>query len=91
MVFSSNSFVDVPVNLIEPQALVYHAGDNSGLDVRTHFDWLQCTSELESNSDSSSEYCGGFDPGHDSKLVHDRPIVSVAPRGRFRGRGKRGR
>ncbi|PKU75745.1 hypothetical protein MA16_Dca015625 [Dendrobium catenatum] len=91
MVVCSNSFVDVPVNLIEPQALVYHVGDNAGLDVKTHLDWLQCSSEFESDSDASSDHYGGSYPGHDSKLVRDRPIVSVASRGRFRGRGRRGR
>ncbi|PKU70011.1 hypothetical protein MA16_Dca022256 [Dendrobium catenatum] len=91
MMVISNAFVNVPVNLIEPQALVYHVGDNSGIDVRTHLDWLHYTSEFESDSDSSSEYCGGSNPRHDFKLVHERPVVSVASRGRFRGRGRRGR
>ncbi|PKU66048.1 hypothetical protein MA16_Dca017369 [Dendrobium catenatum] len=91
MMVCSNSFVNVPVNLINTQALVYHVGDNSGMDVRTHLDWLQCTSEFESDSDSSSDNCGGSDPGHDFKLVHDRPVLFVASRGRLRGRGRRGR
>ncbi|PKU86657.1 hypothetical protein MA16_Dca014299 [Dendrobium catenatum] len=91
MVVSSNAFVNVPVNLIEPQALVYHVGNSFGLDVRTHIYWLQCTSELESDSDFSWKYCGGSDPDHDSKLIRDRLVVSVASRGRFRGRGRRGR
>ncbi|PKU63947.1 hypothetical protein MA16_Dca021575 [Dendrobium catenatum] len=91
MVVCSNSFVDVPVNLIEPQALVYHVRDNAGLDVRTHLDWLQCSSEFESDSNASSNHYGGSDPDHDSKLVRDRPIVSIASHGSFRGRDRRGR
>ncbi|PKU69693.1 hypothetical protein MA16_Dca021053 [Dendrobium catenatum] len=91
LLVSANSFINVPVNLIDIQALVYHVGDNSGMNVRTHLDWLNCSSDLESDSDSSSDYCGGFDPGQDFKLVRDRPVLSVASCGRFRGRGRRGR
>ncbi|PKU73092.1 hypothetical protein MA16_Dca016159 [Dendrobium catenatum] len=91
MMVSSNKFVNVPMNLIDTQALVYHVGDNSGMDVRTHLDWLHCTSEFEFDYYSSSDYCGGYDPRHDFKLVRDRPVHSVASHGRFRGRGMRGR
>ncbi|PKU62446.1 Transcription factor CPC [Dendrobium catenatum] len=89
IVVISNSFVDVPMNLIEPQALVYHMGDNSGVDVMVHLDWLHCTSEFESDSDSSPEYCGGSNHGHDFKLIHERPVLSVASRGRDRRDGNR--
>ncbi|PKU74850.1 hypothetical protein MA16_Dca005041 [Dendrobium catenatum] len=83
---SANSFIYVPMNLIDTQALVYHVGDNSGLNVRTHLDWLRST-DVESDSDSS-DYCDCSNPGQDFRLVRDRPIAS---RGRFRGRGRRGR
>ncbi|PKU74508.1 hypothetical protein MA16_Dca003711 [Dendrobium catenatum] len=91
MMVIPKSFVDVSVNLIEPQALVYHVGDNSGVDVRLLLHWLHCTSKFKPGSDSSSEYCGGADPGHDFKLMRDSPVISVASYGRARGRGRRGR
>ncbi|PKU67189.1 hypothetical protein MA16_Dca013613 [Dendrobium catenatum] len=85
---SSAAFVDVPVKLIETNALVYNMGDNSGVDLRLHLDWLHCSSDAE--SDSSSDHGGGSDPGHDFKIVRDRPVCAVS-RGRPRGRGRRGR
>ncbi|PKU83481.1 hypothetical protein MA16_Dca018470 [Dendrobium catenatum] len=45
------SFVDVPVNLISPEAWIYHVGDNSGEDVRLLIDWLHCS--FDSSSESS--------------------------------------
>ncbi|KAI0514291.1 hypothetical protein KFK09_010326 [Dendrobium nobile] len=51
--------------------------------MRVHLDWLQCLSV------SSSESSGDEDPENDFALQHDKPVVSVASRGRARGRGRR--
>ncbi|KAH0453055.1 hypothetical protein IEQ34_017379 [Dendrobium chrysotoxum] len=85
------SLVDVPVKLIEPHAFVYHVGDNFGIDVRAHIDWLHCSSEYESDSGSSLESEGCDDPGNAFALLRDRPVVSVTSRGRGCGRGNQGR
>ncbi|KAI0494625.1 hypothetical protein KFK09_024766 [Dendrobium nobile] len=85
---NASSFINVPVNLVETKDLVYHVRDNAGMNVWTHIDWLR-SSDVESDSDSGSDHCGGSDPGQDFRLDQDRPVV--ASRGRFRGRGRRGR
>ncbi|PKU85196.1 65-kDa microtubule-associated protein 6 [Dendrobium catenatum] len=74
-----NDFVDVPVNFISPQALVYHVGDNLGMDMRKQLDWLQDASDSESIS--SSESIRVDDPGNPFALLRDTPVVSVATRG----------
>ncbi|PKU65882.1 hypothetical protein MA16_Dca009211 [Dendrobium catenatum] len=93
----SNNFVDVPVNLVDKHTMVNHLGDNSDFDIRNHVDWLHGSSEFESESDCSDcglislNFCGGSDPENNFSMAHERPVVSVASRGRFRGRGRRRR
>ncbi|PKU74626.1 hypothetical protein MA16_Dca004816 [Dendrobium catenatum] len=81
--------VDVPVKLIEPQALVIHVGNNSGMNVRKHLDWLHVSSDSESVSSFDSS--GADDPGNPFALLRDTPVVSGASRGKARGRGRRRR
>ncbi|KAI0501515.1 hypothetical protein KFK09_016460 [Dendrobium nobile] len=47
----SNNFVDVPVNLVDTHTMVNHLGENSGFDLRNHIDWLNGSSEFESEFD----------------------------------------
>ncbi|PKU61657.1 hypothetical protein MA16_Dca028069 [Dendrobium catenatum] len=79
-----NACVDVPVNLIEPQALVFHVRNNSGMDVRKHIDWLHVSSDSESFS--SSESSGADDPSNPFALFRDTLVVSVASRSKACGR-----
>ncbi|PKU60716.1 hypothetical protein MA16_Dca028851 [Dendrobium catenatum] len=77
--------------------MVNRLGVNSGFDIRNHVDWLHGSFEFESESEflncglASPNFCGGSDPGNDFTLVRDRPVISVASRGRLRGRGWRRR
>ncbi|PKU85592.1 hypothetical protein MA16_Dca003333 [Dendrobium catenatum] len=79
-----NTCVDVPVKLIEPQALIIHVGNNSGMDVRKHLDWLHVSSDSESVS--SFDYSGADNPGNPFALLRDTLVVSGASRGRGRCR-----
>ncbi|KAI0510131.1 hypothetical protein KFK09_010731 [Dendrobium nobile] len=79
---ASNTFVDVPVNLVQTQNLVHCLGDNSGFDIRNHVVWLHGSSEYEFESDVSLDFYGGSDSGNEFTLVRDRPVLSVASRGR---------
>ncbi|PKU86390.1 hypothetical protein MA16_Dca025197 [Dendrobium catenatum] len=74
-----NACVDVLVKLIEPQALVFHVGNNSGRDVRKHLDWLHVSSDSEFVS--SFESSGTDDPGNPFALLCDKPFVYGASRG----------
>ncbi|PKU59914.1 hypothetical protein MA16_Dca019616 [Dendrobium catenatum] len=72
-------------------------GVRPGLDIRNHVNWLHVSSDAESESEfsecdvASPEFFCGSDPGNDFALVRDRPVLSVASRGRSRGRGRRRR
>ncbi|PKU70418.1 hypothetical protein MA16_Dca007170 [Dendrobium catenatum] len=89
----SNNLVDVPVNLVDTHTLANRLRDNSRFDIRNHVG----SSDFESESDfsdcglASPDFCGGSDPGNEFTVVRDRPVCSVASRGRFRGRGQRRR
>ncbi|PKU74812.1 hypothetical protein MA16_Dca005003 [Dendrobium catenatum] len=70
--FVNNNFVDVPITLINPQCLVYHVGENSGLDVRVQLDWLHGSSDSDS---VSLESIGDDDPGNSFALLHDKSLL----------------
>ncbi|PKU65188.1 hypothetical protein MA16_Dca004805 [Dendrobium catenatum] len=80
----SHNLVDVPVNVITTNSLMRQVGGKTGVDVRSHGDWMHNSSEGGSDSDSYS------DPGNEYKMVRDRPI-SGSFRGKFWGRGGRKR
>ncbi|KAI0524966.1 hypothetical protein KFK09_004356 [Dendrobium nobile] len=69
--------------------MIYHVGENSSRDVIKQLDWLHVLSDSE--YDSSSESSGADDPGNSFYLLRDSSVVSVASRGKARGRGRRGR
>ncbi|PKU74762.1 hypothetical protein MA16_Dca004953 [Dendrobium catenatum] len=75
------SDVDISMNLVNVPVTV---GASTGLNVRSHGDWLYFSSEYESDSESYS------DPGFELNLVRDRP-VTVCPRGKLWKRGGRKR
>ncbi|KAI0494577.1 hypothetical protein KFK09_024718 [Dendrobium nobile] len=88
-----NSFVDVPVNVVDSHFAGNFLGDASGSNVRNNLNWLESSEgELVSDSDDefmpSPEFCGGSDPGSDFNLVNVRPVSVVGFRGRARGRGR---
>ncbi|KAI0515826.1 hypothetical protein KFK09_008494 [Dendrobium nobile] len=72
----SRHFVEIPINLVSPKALVDHVSSNLGEPVRQQLDWLHCL------SDSSSEASGEDEPPIMIASLKDRPVVSVASRGR---------
>ncbi|XP_020671703.1 uncharacterized protein LOC110091797 [Dendrobium catenatum] len=75
------NFINVPVNLSAANIVV---GSNSGKEVRSHSDWLNNSSEGDSDSESFS------DPDFDFKMVHDRSI-KASVRGKLWKRGGRRR
>ncbi|PKU59775.1 hypothetical protein MA16_Dca028699 [Dendrobium catenatum] len=83
--------------MVDTLNMVNRLGENSGFDVRNHVDWLHGSSDFESESDRSDcgfispDFCRGSDPGNEFSLVRDRPVRSIASRGRARGRGRRRR
>ncbi|KAI0514248.1 hypothetical protein KFK09_010283 [Dendrobium nobile] len=77
-----NSLIEVPVNEVDTQAMAKCLGDSSGLEIRNQVNWLNNSSDDESESD--------FDePEHDFSVV--RATVIGATRGKFWGRGRRRR
>ncbi|PKU76527.1 hypothetical protein MA16_Dca001131 [Dendrobium catenatum] len=80
-VIMQDSFINVPVNLMEAKTIV---GLNSGLDVRSHGDWLNNSSDFDSDADPVS------DSDFDVKLVRDRSH-RACPRGKLWKRGGRRR
>ncbi|KAI0523136.1 hypothetical protein KFK09_005526 [Dendrobium nobile] len=89
---ASENFINVPVNVVDTINLVNQLGAKSGFDVRNHVDWLNVSSESEfSDCGASPEFFGGSDPSNEFNMVRDRPVFSVATRGRLRGRGRRRR
>ncbi|KAI0495361.1 hypothetical protein KFK09_025511 [Dendrobium nobile] len=75
------NFINVPVNLSAANIVV---GSNSGMEVRSHGDWLNNSSEVDSDSESFS------DPNFDFKMVPDRSI-KASVRGKLWKRGGRRR
>ncbi|KAI0503868.1 hypothetical protein KFK09_014811 [Dendrobium nobile] len=98
---AGNPLIEVPVIVVDSQSLANRLGDSSGVDIRSHLNWLEGSSEYESESEFSDggmlspEICGGSDPGNDFTLVGASSSINVASRGRcrgrFRGRGRRRR
>ncbi|PKU84732.1 hypothetical protein MA16_Dca008142 [Dendrobium catenatum] len=75
------SLINVPVKLLASQTMV---GSKSGMDVRSHGDWLKNSSDIGSESDSFS------DPGSDFEMVPERHL-RAGLRGKLWKRGGRKR
>ncbi|PKU84029.1 hypothetical protein MA16_Dca026076 [Dendrobium catenatum] len=70
----ANRLIEVPVNLIDTQSMAKCVGDSSGLDIRNHINWLNVSSDCESEDEfsegglASLDFCGVSDTGNDFSL-----------------------